>query len=114
MFFEISLAGCECEFSTSRVFYNHFTLQGQIDKLTYAVDYSGYQSTNPLLTNGYTKSPGVDVIFKDHVQNWQISSQVNFAKFTADSLHDYLGMDVLEGNYLMRLEEVPEGEALIY
>ena len=88
------------------------TLQGQIDKLTYAVDYSGYQSTNPLLTNGYTKSPGVDVIFKDNVQNWQISSQVNFAKFTADSLHDYLGMDVLEGNYLMRLEEVPEGERL--
>jgi hypothetical protein len=72
----------------------------------------GFESSNPILTNGYVKKPFINLEYENNLRNLKFESSLNFAEFSAGTLHDYVGYQVHEGKYLLLIENPPEGSRL--
>ena len=72
----------------------------------------GFESSNPILTNGYVKKPFIDLEYKNDLGNLKFKSSLKFAEFSAGTLHDYIGYQVHEGKYLLLVENPPEGSRI--
>ena len=57
----------------------------------------GFESSNPILTNGYIKKPFINLEYKNEFGNLKFKSSLKFAEFSAGTLHDYIGYQVHEG-----------------
>ena len=71
-----------------------------------------FESSNPILTNGYVKKPFINLGYKIDLRSLKFESSLNYAEFSAETLHDYIGYEVHEGKYLLLIENPPEGSRL--
>ena len=76
------------------------------------VEHQGYQSLNPIITDGYKKSPSVNFIFSKKLNGFTIQENLNISSFKADKIHGYYGYQNLNNNYLRLIENPLEGKRI--
>lgn len=79
--------------------------------LDISLKHEGYQSLNPILTNGYKKSPEVDINYQKNINQYNVSYRMNYAKFDADLIHGYFGYKTM-GGYVYRNDNPIEGSRI--
>ena len=99
-------------FQREEYFEQSISLRGNFKKLSYELGSMGFKSSNPILTNGYVKKPFIDLRYKIDLSSLKFESSLNYAEFSAATLHDYIGYEVHEGKYLLLIENPPEGSRL--
>ena len=73
------------------------------------LEHQGFQSLNPILTNGYKKSPALDIKYSKRFGSIFLTERINIASFKADSIHGYVGYENMNGQFLRIIENPPEG-----
>ena len=99
-------------FQREEYFEQSISLRGNFRKLSYELGSIGFESSNPILTNGYVKKPFINLGYKIDLRSLKFESSLNYAEFSAETLHDYIGYEVHEGKYLLLIENPPEGSRL--
>ena len=99
-------------FQREEYFEQSISLRGNFRKLSYELGSMGFESSNPILTNGYVKKPFINLGYKIDLRSVKFESSLNYAEFSAETLHDYIGYEVHEGKYLLLIENPPEGSRL--
>ena len=99
-------------FQREEYFEQSISFQGNLKKLSYEIGSMGFESSNPILTNGYVKKPFINLEYENNLRNLKFESSLNFAEFSAGTLHDYVGYQVHEGKYLLLIENPSEGSRL--
>ena len=57
------------------------------------ISQEGYQTLNPILTNGYKKSPSIDINYYRNFKNFSLKEHLNFTNFVADNIHGFYGIN---------------------
>ena len=99
-------------FQREEYFEQSISFQGNFKKLSYELGSMGFESSNPILTNGYIKKPFINLEYKNEFGNLKFKSSLKFAEFSAGTLHDYIGYQVYEGKYLLLVDSPPEGSRI--
>ena len=99
-------------FQREEYFEQSISFQGNLKKLSYEIGSMEFESSNPILTNGYVKKPFINLEYENNLRILKFESSLNFAEFSAGTLHDYVGYQVHEGKYLLLIENPPEGSRL--
>ena len=77
------------------------------------ISQEGYQTLNPILTNGYKKSPSIDINYYRNFKNFSLKEHLNFTNFVADNIHGFYGINNI--NEFQSLIENPlEGSRFFY
>ena len=84
-------------------------ISSRFNNLAIELEHQGFQSLNPLLTNGYKKSPAIDLSFVKTLNSINIKHRLNIATFKASSLHEFVGASSGMGKYLNSVEDPIEG-----
>ena len=84
-------------------------ISSRFNNLAIEVEHQGFQSLNPLLTNGYKKSPAIDLSFVKTLNSINVKHRLNIATFKASSLHEFFGASSGMGKYLNSVEDPTEG-----
>ena len=84
-------------------------ISSRFNNLAIELEHQGFQSLNPLLTNGYKKSPAIDLSFVKTLNSINIKHRLNIATFKASSLHEFFGASSGMGKYLNSVEDPIEG-----
>jgi LPS-assembly protein len=77
--------------------------------LTIDIEHQGFQSLNPLLSNGYKKSPSIELNFRKSFKSLVIKHKLNIANFKTTGLHEFYGTATEMGKYLSIVDEPVEG-----
>ena len=88
----------------------NITISSRFNNLAMEVEYQGFQSLNPLLSNGYKKSPAINFSFNKTFDSINIKQKLNIATFKASSLHEFFGASSEMGRYLNSIEDPIEGK----
>jgi len=86
-------------------------IESSFGGLDISIRHQAYQSLNPILTNGYKKSPELNINYLKSNEMFNISYKLNYAKFNASAIHGFHGYQVM-GNYLFRDNNPDEGTRL--
>ena len=84
-------------------------ISSRFNNLAIEVEHQGFQSLNPLLTNGYKKSPAINLSFVKTLNSINVKHRLNIATFKASSLHEFFGASSGMGKYLNSVEDPIEG-----
>ena len=84
-------------------------ISSRFNNLAIELEHQGFQSLNPLLTNGYKKSPAIDISFVKTLNSINVKHRLNIATFKASSLHEFFGASSGMGKYLNSVEDPIEG-----
>jgi LPS-assembly protein len=79
-------------------------------KLT--IEHQAYQSLNPILTNGYKKSPSLNLKYKKNINGFIFSEDLDISTFKANTIHGYFGYQTMDNNYLRLIENPDEGQRI--
>jgi LPS-assembly protein len=79
-------------------------------KLT--IEHQGYQSLNPILTNGYKKLPALNLKYKKNINGFVFSEDLDISTFKANTVHGYFGYQAMDNNYLRLIENPDEGQRI--
>ena len=88
-------------------------INSSIGNFIVQISQEGYQTLNPILTNGYKKSPSIDINYYRNFKNFSFKEHLNFTKFVADNIHGFYGINNM--NELQSLIKNPlEGSRFFY
>lgn len=73
------------------------------------IEHQAYQSLNPILSNGYTKTPAIDIRFKKNLNGYVLTEHLNVSTFKASSIHGFNGYQSMHQNLLTRINNPTEG-----
>ncbi|MBU28402.1 MAG: hypothetical protein CMD30_03445 [Flavobacteriales bacterium] len=79
-------------------------------KLT--IEHQAYQSLNPILTNGYKKSPALNLKYRKNINGFIFSENLDISTFEANTIHGYFGYQTMDNNYLRLIENPDEGQRI--
>jgi LPS-assembly protein len=79
-------------------------------KLT--IEHQAYQSLNPILTNGYKKSPALNLKYRKNINGFIFSENLDISTFKANTIHGYFGYQTTDNNYLRLIENPNEGQRI--
>ena len=104
---EISSIGSERKQSLNQ----NITLEAVYENFILKIEQQKNQSLNPLLTNGYSKSPSIDLEFSKNLGSFAIYEYLNITNFKASELHGFYG-NKKSNKYLVNLDEITEGSRI--
>ena len=89
-----------------------FSFSKQFRNSSLTIEHQGYQSLNPILSNGYVKSPSIDYRFFKNINGFVVSENINITSFRADKIHGYYGYQTADNKYLRLIENPVEGRRI--
>ena len=89
-----------------------FSFSTQFRNSSLSINHQGYQSLNPILSNGYVKSPSIDYRFLKNINGFVVSENINITSFGADKIHGYYGYQTTDNKYLRLIENPVEGRRI--
>ena len=89
-----------------------FSFNTQFRNSSLSIEHQGYQSLNPILSNGYVKSPSIDYRFYNNINGLVVSENINITSFKADKIHGYYGYQTIDDKYLRLIENPIEGRRI--
>ncbi len=84
----------------------------KLNNLSINISHDGLQNLNPLLTNGYKKSPSINFYFSKNLNGFNYRQKLNISSFKASSLHGFFGYDTEANNYSSLIEDPIEGSRI--
>ena len=89
-------------------------INGVFKNFDFQISHEGYQTLNPILTNGYKKVPSIDLkYFKDY-KSFAIHEHLNYTIFHADDIHGFFGLQQDNNGYLINISKPREGSRLFH
>ena len=85
---------------------------GKFGMLSYDLGIIGFETSNPILTNGYRKKPYIDLSFNKAFGGFEFNSFLKIAEFSADKIHDFIGYEIHDGKFLRLIENPSEGSRI--
>ena len=82
---------------------------GKFGVLSYDLGIIGFETSNPILTNGYRKKPYIDLSFSKAFGEFKFNSFLKMAEFSANKIHDFIGYEIHDGKFLRLIENPSEG-----
>ena len=89
----------------------NLSISGNYQNIIFKIEQQKNQSLNPLLTNGYKKSPSIDLKFSKNIGRFSFHENLNIAYFKADELHGFFGNRSVNG-YLINIDNINEGSRI--
>ena len=89
-----------------------FSFSTKFRNSSLSIEHQGYQSLNPILSNGYVKSPSIDYRFFKNINGFVVSENINITSFRADKIHGYYGYQTTNNKYLRLIENPVEGRRI--
>ena len=88
-------------------------INGVFNNFQISVSQEGYQTLNPILTDGYKKSPSIDITYLKNFKNVSIHEYLNYTKFVANNIHGFFGVDT-NNKFRSFIQDPVEGERIYY
>ena len=88
-------------------------INGVFNNFQISVSQEGYQTLNPILTNGYKKSPSINFSYNKNFKNVSIHEYLNYTNFVADTIHGFFGVDK-NNKFRSSIPNPVEGERFFY
>ena len=88
------------------------SLNGVIGNLRIKVRHQGFQTLNPILTNGYKKMPSLELEYQKNLKNFTIYERLNFSYFKADAVHGFYGYQNKNNKFIYSINTPTEGSRI--
>ncbi len=90
----------------------NLSLNGVIGNLRIKVRHQGFQTLNPILTNGYKKMPSLELEYLKNLKNFTIYERLNFSYFKADAIHGFYGYQNKNNKFIYSINTPTEGSRI--
>ena len=90
----------------------NFSFNTQFNNSFLTIEHQGYQSLNPILSNGYVKSPSISYGFLKKINGIVISEKLSISSFKANRIHGYYGYQTTNNKFLRLIENPVEGRRI--
>ena len=90
----------------------NFSFNTQFNNSFLTIEHQGYQSLNPILSNGYEKSPSISYRFLKKINGIVISEKLSISSFKANRIHGYYGYQTTNNKFLRLIENPVEGRRI--
>ena len=90
----------------------NISIQKRFKNTKLTIEHQAYQSLNPILTNGYKKSPALNLKYKKNINGFIFSENFDISTFNANTIHGYFGYQTMDNNYLRLIENPDEGQRI--
>jgi LPS-assembly protein len=90
----------------------NISIQTRFKNTELTIEHQAYQSLNPILSNGYKKSPALNMKYRKNINGFIVSENLNIATFKANTIHGYFGYQTIDNNYLRLIENPDEGQRI--
>ena len=87
----------------------NISLNGVIGDLRIKFRHQGFQTLNPILTNGYKKMPSLEFEYLSNLKNFTIYERLNFSYFQADTIHGFYGYQDKSNKFIYSINNPAEG-----
>ena len=87
----------------------NISFNGAIDNLKIKFKHQGFQTLNPILTNGYKKMPSLEFEYMKNFKKFAIYERLNFSYFQADTLHGFYGYQDKNNKFIYSVNKPIEG-----
>ena len=88
------------------------SIQTRFKNIKLSIQHQAYQSLNPILTNGYKKSPSLNLKYRKNINGFIFSEDIDISTFKANTIHGYFGFQTMDNNYLRLIENPDEGQRI--
>ncbi|MAR95953.1 MAG: hypothetical protein CMD46_06380 [Gammaproteobacteria bacterium] len=85
------------------------SLNGKVGDLRIKVEHQGFQTLNPILTNGYKKLPSLEFKYFKNFKNFTLYEKLNFSYFKADKIHGFYGYQNQNNKFIYAINNPIEG-----
>ena len=76
------------------------------------IEHQAFQSLNPILTNGYKKSPSLNLKYMNNIGGYILTETIDISTFKANTIHGYFGYQTMDNNYLRLIQNPDEGQRI--
>ena len=90
----------------------NFLISKQFKNTHIKIEHQGYQSLNPILTNGYKRSPSIELNYSNKLGPFIFNELINISSFKANDVHGYFGNQDMSGSYQKIIEDPAEGSRI--
>jgi LPS-assembly protein len=90
----------------------NISIQKRFKNTKLTIEHQAYQSLNPILTNGYEKSPALNLKYRKNINGFIFSENLDISTFKANTIHGYFGYQTMGNNYLRLIENPDEGQRI--
>ena len=87
------------------------SINGNVGNLNIKIEHQGFQTLNPILTDGYKKMPSLELKFLKDFKNFTVYEQLNISYFKASNIHGFLGYKEKD-KFLYSITNPPEGSRI--
>ena len=87
-------------------------VSSKFNNLTIDIGRQGYQALNPILTNGYSRSPFINLNYSKNINGLFFNQLINISKFNSDLSHGYFGYQGSDSYYSRVIEDPIEGSRI--
>ena len=88
------------------------SIQTKFKNTKLTIEHQAYQSLNPILTNGYKKSPALTLEYRKNINGFIFSENLDISTFKANTIHGYFGYQTMDNNYLRLIKNPDEGQRI--
>jgi len=92
----------------------NISINGVFKNIKIKISQEGYQTLNPLLTNGYKKAPSIDIEYFNKFKKISIHERVNITEFRAENLHGFFGNQLNNNKFQTYINDPIEGRRIFY
>ena len=89
-------------------------INGAFKNFEIKVAHQGYQTLNPILTNGYKKTPSIDLKYFKSFKKLSIYEHINYSNFKAKEIHGFFGNYGENNKFQSYIEDPIEGSRVYY
>jgi len=89
-------------------------INGIFKNIEIKVAHQGYQTLNPILTNGYKKIPSIDLKYFKSFKKLSIYEHINYSNFKAEGIHGFFGNYGKNNKFQSYIEDPVEGSRIFY
>ena len=90
----------------------NISINAAINNLSIKFEHQGFQTLNPILTNGYKKLPSLEFKYLKSYENFTLYEKLNISYFKAASIHGFYGYQDKNNQFLYRVDNPIEGSRL--
>jgi LPS-assembly protein len=90
----------------------NISVNAAFNNLSINIEHQGFQTLNPILTNGYKKLPSLELKYLKNFKNFTLYEKLNISYFKADSLNGFYGYKGDENKFLYRVDKPVEGSRI--
>ena len=90
----------------------NISINGSFGNFGIQVKHQGFQTLNPILTNGYKVMPSLELQFLKNFNNFRLHQEFNISYFKAKNIHGYYGNANGSNRFLYAIDNPQEGSRI--